>query len=81
MALFDHSNLLRHAAPLRVMKYTANSELIGRARELLWVIARCDVEDVTGHRGLALAQLCDLESCAGALHISDLYEEIVTHEA
>lgn len=61
------------------MKYTASVDLIGRARELLWVIARCDVEDVSGHRGLALAQLRELESRANAQEIADLYREVVTH--
>ena len=50
-----------------------DSELIARANELLWVIARCDVEDINGHRSLALAKLRELELRAMNL---DFYVQI-----
>jgi len=58
---------------MRVMLHTVNSELIARAKELLWVIARCDVEDIKGHRSLALAKLRELELLAGKF---DFYMQI-----
>ena len=48
-----------------------------RGKELLWVIARCDVENLHGHRDAALERLRDLESRARELRIPDLYEEII----
>ena len=48
-----------------------------RAMELLWVIARCDVENVNAHRATALAMLQDVESRATAMAIDDLYREVV----
>lgn len=51
-------------------------ELVSRAKELLWVIARCDVENIGAHRNTALAKLRDLESRAAELQIQDLYREV-----
>ena len=55
----------------------AGTELVTRAMELLWVIARCDVENVNAHRATALAMLQDVESRATAMAIDDLYREVV----
>jgi len=52
-------------------------EIIDRTEELLWVIARCDVENITAHRGLALAKLQELERRAAEADIHDLYAEVV----
>ena len=52
-------------------------ELLSRAKELLWVIARCDVENIGAHRTTALAKLRDLEFRATELKIRDLYREVV----
>jgi len=52
-------------------------ELIGSAEYLLWVMARCDVECLSGQRGTVLRQLRELETRAEALHIPDLYREVV----
>ena len=59
------------------MQAARNTELVSRAKELLWVIARCDVEDIVAHRIMALAKLRDLESRAAELKIQDLYGEVV----
>jgi hypothetical protein len=53
------------------------AEIAHRAEELLWVIARCDVENVRSHRDTALGQLRDLESRAAVLNIPDLYREVL----
>jgi hypothetical protein len=63
------------------MQASGNMELVSRAEELLWVIARCDVEDVRAHRPMALAMLRDLESRAAELKIDDLYREVVAHRS
>jgi hypothetical protein len=51
--------------------------LVSRANDLLWVIARCDVENLCGQRTMALSKLRDLESRAAELKIHDLYCEAV----
>jgi hypothetical protein len=53
------------------------AEIAHRAEELLWVIARSDVENVRSHRERALQQLRDLESAASVLRIPDLYQEVL----
>jgi hypothetical protein len=53
-------------------------ELVSRAKELLWVIARCDVENVNAHRTRALEMLRDLERRAAELKINDLYGTVVS---
>jgi hypothetical protein len=53
------------------------AEIIHRATELLWVIAQCDVENLTGHRSIVLQRLSELELRAAAMNISDLYFEVV----
>ena len=50
--------------------------LIGRAVKLLYVIARCDVEMLEGHRSMALRQLHELELLAKTIDIPDLYAEV-----
>jgi hypothetical protein len=52
------------------------AEIAHRAEELLWVIARCDVENVSSHRDRALEQLRELESLACGLNMPDLYQEV-----
>jgi hypothetical protein len=63
------------------MQASGNLEVVTRAEELLWVIARCDVENVTAHRPMALAMLRDLESRAAALEIDDLYGEVIANRS
>jgi hypothetical protein len=60
------------------MHLSGNMELVSRAKELLWVIARCDVENIGAHRNTALAKLRDLESQAADLKIRDLYLEVMS---
>ena len=50
-----------------------------RAKELLWVIARCDVENLNSHRATALQHLRDLECQAAAIQL-DLYSEVLLTE-
>jgi hypothetical protein len=54
-----------------------SAEIAHRAEDLLWVIARADVENLQSHRETALRQLRDLESAAFALNIPDLYQEVL----
>jgi hypothetical protein len=63
------------------MQASGSIELVSRAKELLWVIARCDVENVSAHRPMALAMLRDLESRAAELKINDLYREVVANRS
>jgi hypothetical protein len=58
------------------MHHSTPAEIASRAEELLWVIARCDVENVRSHRDTALEQLRNLELRAAALNMPDLYEEV-----
>ena len=62
------------------MLTTGPQELVSRAKELLWVIARCDVENVNAHRNMALTMLRQLELRAGELQIRDLYEEVLAFD-
>jgi hypothetical protein len=62
---------------MRVVRTAGPVELISRAKELLWIIARCDVENVNAHRLTALAMLRDLEFRARELQIKDLYREVM----
>jgi hypothetical protein len=54
--------------------------IVERAEELLWVIARCDVENLQAHRATALERLGDLELEAAEMRIPDLYREVVQAE-
>jgi hypothetical protein len=58
------------------MQEISASEIVTRAAELLWVIARCDVENLSANRDLALDRLHDLEIAAAGLNI-DLYRAIL----
>ena len=62
------------------MQNPGRPRIVDRAKELLWVIARCDVEDVQAHRSAALERLRDLELRAAEMRIPDLYREIVQTE-
>ena len=62
---------------MRVMRTIGPVELVSRAKELLWVIARCDVENINAHRTTALTMLHDLESRASELEIRDLYVAVM----
>ncbi|HUI56495.1 MAG TPA: hypothetical protein VLY04_16080 [Bryobacteraceae bacterium] len=53
------------------------SKIVSRAEELLWVIARCDVEDVRAHRATALDHLRDLEIRAAEMRMPNLYREVM----
>ena len=52
-------------------------ELLARAKDLLWVIARCDVENVNASRRTALRMLHEIECRADELKIQDLYRAII----
>lgn len=56
-------------------------EVVSRAAELLWVVARCDVESVSAHRRTVLDGLRDLEDAAARLNISDLYQAVLNSES
>lgn len=43
---------------------------------MLWVIARCDVENLSANRGMVLERLRDLEAAAAGMHI-DLYRAVL----
>lgn len=62
------------------MRHPGSYAVLSRAEELLWVIARCDVENLHAHRRPALEQLRELESRAAAVEIPDLYNEVVHSE-
>jgi len=59
------------------MKSTGRPTIVYRAKELLWVIARCDVENLQTQRNTALQHLRDLEQRAAELSIPDLYREVI----
>jgi len=62
------------------MQIAGRPAIVQRARELLWVIARCDVEDVQAHRSTALERLRELEVRAAEMKIPDLYREVMQAE-
>jgi hypothetical protein len=62
------------------MQNPGRPRIVDRAKELLWVIARCDVENTQAHRGTALERLRELELCAAEMRIPDLYREVVQAE-
>ena len=62
------------------MQHADNAVLVQRADELLWVMARCDVEGVSAHRERLLERLFDLETRNSQLHLPDLYEAVVSLE-
>ena len=51
--------------------------LIERAEHLLWVIARHDVESLSGQRADLLRRLRELETQAAEWGITDLYQEVL----
>ena len=51
--------------------------LIERAEHLLWVLARQDVESLSGQRADVLRRLRELELQAIECGITDLYEEVL----
>ena len=51
--------------------------LIERAEHLLWIIARHDVESLSGQRADVLRRLRGLEAQARQLGITDLYQEVL----
>jgi hypothetical protein len=55
------------------------TDLVRRAEHLLWVVARCDVEDLSSARHTALLGLRDLEERAARLNATDLYREVLDH--
>jgi len=62
------------------MQSPGRPRIVGRAKELLWVIARCDVENLHAHRDTALEHLRALETRAAELRIPDLYREVIQTE-
>ena len=59
------------------MQFSGLAELVQRAQRLLWVIAMCDVENLSAQRHRVLCQLRDLEAQMPNFRLSDLYEEIL----
>ena len=53
------------------------SQVIERAEHLLWVIARQDVECLSGHCPGILRRLRELEERARCLGVTDLYREVL----
>ena len=51
--------------------------LLERAEHLLWVLARADVENLSGHRADILRQLAELEDQARRLGVRDLYQIVL----
>ncbi len=58
------------------MQDISAGEIVSRAAELLWVIARCDVENLSANRGIVLERLRELETIATAMNI-DLYRAVL----
>jgi hypothetical protein len=54
-------------------------DIVRRAEHLLWVLARCDVEDLSSARSTALLGLRQLEERAAQLEALDLYREVLEH--
>jgi hypothetical protein len=79
MALLADSIRKPIAAQYLWMQNHVRPRIVDRAKELLWVIARCDVENLQAHRTTALDHLRDLEKHATALNI-DLYQEVMQAE-
>ena len=79
MALLADSFRQPIAAQCLWMQNHVRPRIANRAKELLWVIARCDVENVQAHRAIALDHLRDLERHAAELNI-DLYQEVMQAE-
>ncbi len=52
-------------------------EIVSRAAELLWVIARCDVENLSAQRDMILEKLHALEVAAALQNIPDLYQAVL----
>jgi hypothetical protein len=80
MALIAHSNSAGPISQLLEMQNSGTPRILERADQLLWVMARCDVENVHGHRTTVLERLCELELRAAAVRIPDLYREVVQIE-
>ncbi len=56
------------------------AKLLQRAEHLLWVLARCDVEDLAAQRQNILKCLHTTEMWAAELGVSDLYREVARAE-
>ncbi len=56
---------------------TSVEQIVSRAAELLRAIAMCDVEGVSAHRDVLLANLHQLELQAPAFGIRDLYDAVM----
>ena len=52
-------------------------EVVQAAEHLLWVLARADVENLSAPRCDLLHRLDELERCAAALNIPDLYRQVL----
>jgi hypothetical protein len=80
MALLADSILAIIVSQCVWMQNPGRPRIVDRAKELLWVIARCDVEGIQAHRTTALQRLRDLELKAAEMRIPDLYREVVKAE-
>ena len=54
-------------------------DLVECAEHLLWVIARHDVENLSGQRQSVLRRLQEVEARAVELGVCDLYKSILQH--
>jgi hypothetical protein len=61
---------------MRAVGHRTAAAVIERAQQLLWVVARCDVENLISQRRIAMAALVALEAEAIQIGIGDLYQEI-----
>jgi hypothetical protein len=59
------------------MGYPEAAEVVQAAEHLLWVLARADVENLSAPRCDLLHRLDELERCAAALNIPDLYSQVL----
>ena len=53
------------------------ASILERAKYLLWVLARCDVENSSAQRRHALFELRELEICAESMNVTDFYSRIL----
>ena len=53
------------------------TRLLRRAEFLLWVLARCDVEDLTEQRHYILRRLGEVEARTAQLGATDLYDLVL----
>lgn len=59
------------------MQASELSTVVERAEHLLWVIARHDVESLSGARSGLLRRLHELEERARRLGVNDLYQKVL----